>query len=144
MRPLLTILTVIGIVFTLALTSCAGGGESAEHSGGESGEHNGGSESREDGEESNTQLALGDTFDGVRAGARLVLQYDADANAFTGAVTNTTDATLKQVRVEVHLSNGTELGPTAPVDLEPGQSVDVNLPATDEAFDSWSAHPEVG
>ena len=87
---------------------------------------------------------LSETFDEVRAGARLILSYDADANAFTGTVENTTDATLRQVRVEVHLSNGTELGPTTPVDLAPGQVADITLPATAEQFTSWSAHPEVG
>ena len=131
------VLTVIGVVLLLALTGCSSGGS-------ESGEHNGSSESSEEGEEPGTQLKLSETFDEVRAGARLILSYDADANAFTGTVENTTDATLKQVRVEVHLSNGTELGPTTPVDLAPGQVADITLPATAEQFTSWSAHPEVG
>ena len=56
---------------------------------------------------------------------------------------NTTSATLLQVRVEVHLSNGTELGPT-PVDLSLGETVSITLEATSDPFDSWSAHPEVG
>ena len=129
------VLTVIGVVLILALTGCSSGGS-------ESGEHNGSSESSEEGEESGTQLTLSDTYDEVRAGARLVLSYDADA--FTGTVENTTDATLKQVRVEVHLSNGTELGPTTPVDHTPGQVADITQPATAEQFTSWSAHPEVG
>ena len=130
-------LAVICVVLLLSLTGCSSGGS-------ESGEHNGGSESSEEGEESGTQLSLSETFDEVRAGARLILSYDADANAFTGTVENTTDATLRQVRVEVHLSNGTELGPTTPVDLTPGQVADITLPATAEQFTSWSAHPEVG
>ena len=141
-----TVLVLIGVVAVLALTGCDGGGsESGEHGGGsESGEHGGGSESGEGDEESGTQFALGETFDEVRAGGRLVLSYDSDANAFLGTVENTTGATLSRVRVEVHLSNGTELGPTTPVDLAPGQVVDVTLPATSEPFTSWSAHPEVG
>ena len=100
--------------------------------------------SSEGGEESGTQYALGDTFDEVRAGARLMLTYDPAANAFTGTVENTTDATLTRVRVEVHLSNGIELGPTTPVDLAPGQVHDIDLPASSQPFKSWSAHPEVG
>ena len=120
-----------------------GGERSGEHSGSESGEH-GGTESSESGEESGTQFGLNETFDEIRAGARLVLSYDPDANAFIGTVENTTGAALSRVRVEVHLSNGTELGPTTPIDLEPGQVVDVNLPATNRPFTSWSAHPEVG
>ena len=114
--------------------------EAGEHSGGEGSE----SGERGDGEESATQYGLGDTFDQVRAGARLVLSYDSDANAFIGTVENTTDAALNRVRVEVHLSNGTELGPTTPVSLAPGQVVAITLPATGHAFTSWSAHPEVG
>ena len=115
--------------------------ESNEHSGdSEEGEHNGG----EGGEESGTQFALTDTFDQVRAGARLVLSFDSDANAFIGTVGNTTEAVLRRVRVEVHLSNGTELGPTRAVDLAPGQAINVTLQATDRPFFSWSAHPEVG
>ena len=127
-----------------------GGERSGEHSGSESGEggeesgEHSGSESGEGGEESGTQFGLNETFDEVRAGARLVLAYDPDANAFIGTVENTTGAALSRVRVEVHLSNGTELGPTTPIDLEPGQVVDVNLPATNRPFTSWSAHPEVG
>ena len=51
--------------------------------------------------------------------------------------------TLQKVRVEVHLSNGTELGPTTPVDLGPGEQSDISLTATSVLFDTWSAHPEV-
>ena len=57
-------------------------------------------------EESGTELALNETYDAVRNGARLILTYDAQSNSFKGTVENTTDETLKQVRVEVHLSNG--------------------------------------
>ena len=57
---------------------------------------------------------------------------------------NTTGNILSQVRVEVHLSNGTELGPTTPVDMAPGQVLGINLPATPESFTGWIAHAEVG
>ena len=144
MRYAPTALAVFGLVFALAFTGCLESSESGEHDeGSESGEHSGGSESGEDGEESGTQYALGETFDEVRAGARLVLSYDSAANAFTGTVENTTGDTLRRVRVEVHLSNGIELGPTTPVDLAPGQMTEVTLPATSQPFISWSAHPEV-
>ena len=36
---------------------------------------------------------------------------------------NTTNSILNRVRVEIHLSNGVELGPTTPVDMAPGQAV---------------------
>ena len=80
----------------------------------------------------------------VRNGARLILTYDAQSNSFKGTVENTTDETLKQVRVEVHLSNGKELGPTTPADLAPGEKREVQLTATSTDFDRWTAHPEVG
>ncbi len=153
MRHLTTALVVIGFVLSFAVAGCANS-ESSEHSGGEesgehsreseSAEHSEGGESSEEGEESGTQFALNQTFDEVRADARLILSYDSNANAFTGTVENTTGATLSRVRVEVHLSNGIELGPASPVDLAPGQTHGINLPASDEPFKSWSAHPEVG
>ena len=117
----------------------AGSGENGQ--GGESGE---GAGSGEGGEESATQYTQAQTYDETRAGARLVLRYDPATQTFTGTVTNTTDATLSRVRVEVHLSNGVELGPTTPMDLTPGQSIDISLPATGQTFATWGAHPEVG
>ena len=142
----------LGAVLLIPLTACSSNTGSdpvrsipeSRESGEQSGEHQGGSESGAGGEESATQFTLTDTFDDVRAGARLILSYDATTNAFTGTVENTTAAPLKQVRVEVHLSNGTELGPTTPVDLAPGQVIPVNLPATSQSFATWGAHPEVG
>jgi hypothetical protein len=95
-------------------------------------------------EESGTELALNESYDEVRNGARLILAYDAQSNSFSGTVENTTNNTLKRVRVEVHLSNGEELGPTTPADLDPGERIDVNLTATSKDFDGWTAHPEVG
>ena len=96
------------------------------------------------GEESGTELALNETYDAVRNGARLILAYDAQSNSFIGTVENTTDKTLENVRVEVHLSNGKEIGPTTPGDLEPGEKQNVKLTATSTDFDKWNAHPEVG
>ena len=154
---------LIGLVLAISLAGCGGSNsesgeagdnsENGEHSsgsesgeGGESGERSSGSESGEDDgeEESGTQLALNETYDKVRAGARLILRYDSTVNAFVGMVENTTETTLTRVRVEVHLSNGIELGPTTPVNLAPGQISDITLPASSQSFTSWSAHPEVG
>ena len=95
-------------------------------------------------EESATQLALNESYDRVRNGARLTMTYDAESNSFKGFVENTTNETLKQVRVEVHLSNGVELGPTHPTDIAPGKKIEVELVATRKDFDGWTAHPEVG
>ena len=122
-RKNLTILSVAGLTSALAI-GAFGGSVGAEESG--------------------TQYAIDQTYDEVGAGARLLLAFDPESNAFGGLVENTTDGVLDQVRVEVHLSNGTELGPTTPTDLAPGEIIEVVLPATDEPFDSFSAHPEVG
>ena len=48
------------------------------------------------------------------------------------------------MRIEVHLSNGTELGPTNPVNMAPGQMLMVTLPSTQASFTGWVAHAEVG
>ncbi|MDE2860947.1 MAG: hypothetical protein OYI31_03905 [Chloroflexota bacterium] len=118
-----------------------GGEGSGSESGGESGE--GGSGGSEEGSSAN-QLAPDETFDMVRSGARLILSYDAASNSFKGTVENTTSQILTRVRIEVHLSNGTELGPTTPVDLAPGQVANVTLMSTQAPFTGWVAHAEVG
>ena len=144
------------------LIGCGGNAESSEgpESSGEvreaGGEHGsggeGGGEGRESGGEgggggeegSGAMLAPDETFDMVRAGARLILRYDAASNAFMGTVENTTNSVLTRVRIEVHLENGTELGPTTPVDLAPGEVLAVDLPSTQASFTGWVAHAEVG
>ena len=113
------------------------GGESGNETSGESGAS--GSE-----EGSGANLAPDETFDAVRGGARLIMNYDPASNAFTGTVENTTGNALSNVRIEVHLSNGTELGPTTPVDMAPGEVLAVNLPSTQASFTGWIAHAEVG
>jgi hypothetical protein len=120
--------------------------DSGEHGGEGYGEHDrdGDGHHGEEGEESGTALALDESYDEVRNGVRLILAFDAQSNSFNGTVENTTDNTLKRVRVEVHLSNGTELGPSTPADLDPGKKRDVKLTATSKDFDGWTAHPEVG
>ena len=117
--------------------------ESGEHSGREKGEHSGKSHS-EEGEESGTQFTKTQSYDEVRHGARLKLAFDAASNTFKGTVKNTTTKTLDRVRVEIHLSNGTELGPTPAGNLAAGETRDVELTATKTAFQTWSAHAEVG
>lgn len=118
------------------------GGEGGSEGAGAEGSGASGAAGSEEG--SGANLALDETFDAVRGGARLILAYDAASNAFTGTVANTTDAILRQVRIEVHLSNGVELGPTTPVDMQPGQVLAVELPATAAPFTGWIAHAEVG
>ena len=136
-----------GLCVALLLAGCGHGDSDAseEHNGNESsGEHSEGAEGNEGAEESGTEYTKADTYDETRGGARLLLTYDPDQDAFVGTVENTTDDLLDQVRIEVHLSNGVELGPTMPGDLPAGQTREVILPADGEQFQTWSAHPEVG
>ena len=121
------------------------GGEGAGGEGHGPGGEGGGEGSGSGGEEASAaNLALDETFDQVRAGARLILRYDAPTNSFRGTVENTTNSVLTRVRIEVHLSNGTELGPTVPVDMAPGLVLAVNLAATPGPFTGWIPHAEVG
>ena len=134
------------------LVGCTGDSESETRSGETAGEHGSGGEGGTEGAEgggggeegSAVMLAPDETFDAVRGGARLIMGYDPAANSFTGTVANTTDNPLTRVRIEVHLDNGTELGPTTPVDLAPGEVMAVNLPSTQASFTGWVAHAEVG
>ena len=148
--PVLAVILGMAIVISGCATEAGNGehqdadaapvirGEHERESG--EGEHDGES----GGEESGTEYALDETYNSVRNGARLILDYNAQNNSFEGTVENTTSGTLKQVRVEVHLSNGIELGPTVPADLGPGERMNITLPASSEAFDAWTAHPETG
>ena len=95
-------------------------------------------------EGSANMLAPDETFDMVRSGAHLILNYDAASNSFKGTVENTTNDVLTRVRIEVHLSNGTELGPTTPLDMTAGQVAMIELPSTQASFTGWVAHAEVG
>ena len=104
------------------------------------GEHG---EDGEEGEESGVYIGPEDTWDATRNGASLVLSFDPASNAFVGTVENTTRQTLCAVRVEVHLSTGTELGPTERTDLPSGETTVVRLPTAGELFDTWTAHPEI-
>lgn len=122
------------------------GTESAgEHGSGGEGGSEGGGEGAGGGEEGSAAMLAPDaTFDATRGGARLIMGYDPASNSFTGTVANTTNNTLTRVRIEVHLDNGTELGPTTPVDLAPGEVMAVNLSSTQAPFNGWVPHAEVG
>ena len=98
----------------------------------------------QEGEESGIQYTKTETMDEVRKGMRLILIFDEQANAFVGTVENTTSENLSKVRIEVHLSNGIELGPTTPADLAAGASRDVQLTTSSTNFSTWSGHPEAG
>ncbi len=123
-----------------------GDGERGEHEGeggeheGESGEHEEGGE----GEESGPRIPIDGTHNELRKGSRLILSFDKESSSFIGTVENVSEKTLTRVRIEVHLSNGIELGPTEPISLEPGKKADVKLSAEGQTFEWWKAHAEVG
>lgn len=113
-------------------------GSKEEHS------HSGEEAHTHEGEDSGMMLGIEETYDEVRKGVRLTLSYNSETSSFSGTVENTTQDVLPPVAVGVELSNGTELGPTAPVDLAAGESQTIELDAAGETFDSWSAHSEMG
>jgi len=120
-------------------------GEVGEHEG--EGEHKGeGEEHGEEGEveEAVPRIAKDGTYNEIRKGSRLILYFDKESSAFIGTVENLTEKTLTRVRIEVHLSNGAELGPTEPIDLEPGKKADVIISAEGQIFEWWKAHAELG
>jgi len=95
-------------------------------------------------EEGGKRLGKNESWNKTRKGAHLVLAYDAASQSFKGTVHNTTSKTLSAVRVEVHLSNGVELGPTKRTDLKPGKKIAVELSAANQKFNWWTTHPEHG
>ncbi len=125
-------------------------GETAEHTHeGETAEHTHEGEAAEhthegEGEESGPQIGLDGTHNEVRKGVRLILSFDSGSSSFVGTVENVSEKTVPKVRVEVHLSNGKELGPTKPVNLAPGKKIKVKLSAVDQTFTWWKAHAEAG
>ena len=156
------------ILALIGISGCADNpmtpaGENAESGRSESGAEHGdkadseGHESSEGGagrlavvnEEGGQQLTLDQRYDQTRSGARLIMWYLPGRNAFFGTVENTTNQILCRVRVEVHLSDGSnaitaELGPTTPTNLAPGGQLRINLSAAGQTFDGWSPHVEVG
>jgi len=98
----------------------------------------------EEGEESGILYTQDEELEEVRRGVKLHLTYDKSSSTFIGTMTNISEKPATRARVEVHLSNKVELGPTTPVDLAPGEQADVKLSAEGQSFTEWSAHAEVG
>ncbi|MYC14508.1 MAG: hypothetical protein F4Y39_12340 [Gemmatimonadetes bacterium] len=120
-------LYALACVFTLVFMACAGSP----------------TESGEEGE-SGIQYGLADEAKEARSGVELVMRYDSQQEMFTGTLTNTTSATVSNVRVEIHLSNRVELGPTSRVNMTAGQVSPVTLEANGQNFNWWSVHVEIG
>lgn len=96
------------------------------------------------GEEDGIQFKKSQTYDEVKNGVRLVLKYNEASSEFVGFIANKSEKAVKKARVEVHLSNGVELGPTKPKDVNPGEKFEVKLSANGQKFETWSTHAEVG
>lgn len=137
-------------LLTLALAAFIGCGETATTTpttippAGESGTETGETGSGGEPGESGTQYGRADTARETRNGVVLTMSFDAEGDRFTGTVTNETSETAPRLRVEVHLSNGVELGPTEPSDLAAGASREVELDAAGQQFERWSVHIELG
>ncbi|MHC4623607.1 MAG: hypothetical protein ACYS4W_06860 [Planctomycetota bacterium] len=123
--------TVVLLGILLITTyGCKNGSPGSEHAG------------ESEGEEPGLRLAINETYDVIRKGVRLILAYDNTSSSFIGTVENVTNQTVFSVRVEVHLSNGVELGPTSPNDLGPGNKSSVKLSAAGQSFTWWKAHAQ--
>jgi hypothetical protein len=150
MKYSLRFITALAISAALIFSGCANtSGEKEEkstesHESSERGEHARDVGEGGEGEEDGTQFSKSDVYDVVNKGTHLILKYDSEENAFVGTVENTTEDLIENVRIEVHLSNGLELGPTTPLDLKPGAKIEVKLAASEKDFETWSTHAEVG
>jgi len=118
------------------------GGREGRGEHGEGGREGGGESSG--GEEGGIRIEKNAKWDATRNGAHLIIAYNATTQSFKGIVKNMTAKILKDVRVEVHLSNGVELGPTKRTDLKPGAIIPVELSAANQKFSWWTTHPEHG
>jgi uncharacterized membrane protein len=95
-------------------------------------------------EEDGTQLQKNETYNVTKKGIQLVLKFDENSNAFKGYMQNKSNKVIERARVEIHLSNGKELGPTKPINLKPNQKQELTIKATQKAFSTWITHAEVG
>ncbi|PCE66579.1 hypothetical protein B7P33_04585 [Sediminicola luteus] len=124
--------------------------QAQEHSGSHEHGASGNNEHRRDkgeareGEEEKAELSKTAVYDVTKKGLRLYLAYNVTTNAFEGYLENMGTKAIKKARVEVHLDNGIELGPTPSHNLSPKQKLPVNLKASRKPFKLWSAHAEQG
>ena len=131
-----------------------GGSEGAGHEGGggEGGSEGGGGES---GDESSPPTPITHTSTGMANGQDYVFSFNETRDVFEGTVTPTS-AKVCGSKTEIHvctdfdmmsmMCNGSviELGPTIPVDLQPGDIVNVVMYIDAPTFETYSLHPEAG
>ena len=77
------------------------------------------------------------------AGSSWLMGFEQGAERFSGTVRNMTSQTVRDARIEIHLSNGVELGPT-PVEGDAGDTLPVELDARGQTLDWSSGHVEPG
>lgn len=93
-------------------------------------------------EEGDFLLSINQEYDAERNGIRLILRYHKTSESFIGMVFNVTQTRIQAVRVEVHLIDGSALGPTPRIDLAPGQKGDIFLSTSGQSFKLWKAYIE--
>jgi hypothetical protein len=101
------------------VSSCTGGGDDDDDDG------------DGDGEEDGTEYALDEAYDETTSGVHLIAAYDEATDSFSGTAKNVTADVLCEVRIEVHLNNGMELGPSERQDLDPDQTITWELRVAD-------------
>ena len=97
-----------------------------------------------EGEEKGIEYSIDQSCEVIQNGCYLYLSFDKDKNEFIGYAKNLSDRTLTGVRLEIHLDNGIELGPTRRVTLAPEAVVNLSLKGSSRKFSKWTAHLEVG
>ena len=88
--------------------------------------------------------AMSETARQSRSGVDPARSFDRATASFAGTVTNPTAAPVAGVRVEIHLSNGVEPGPTPLLTLNPSQASPVARDARGQEFTTWQVHLEIG
>ena len=137
-------ITIIGMTFTSCGNREGNKEESKSEVVTESKEPHSRDYSPSEGEEDGTLYSIDYKYDKEENGVRLILSYETEENRFIGSIENVSDETIENIRVEIHLSNGKELGPTNPANLKPGERREAQLDTSGEEFETWSTHAEVG
>jgi hypothetical protein len=88
------------------------------------------------------EVGVNETYRGLQRGTKLVLSFDGQAQTFTGTVANTTQETIKKIAIAVRLDDGSQAGPIALGDLEPGSAFPIQLHVEGTGFDHWLAYVE--
>ncbi len=79
-----------------------------------------------------------DTYEHETEGLLLIMNYHAPSSSFIGVVENTTNQKISKISVEIYLSSAVELGPTKPIDLQPGEMKNIALLAYNQEFKEWN------